>query len=391
MVPLEHADADTCGAKAAALGTLLRAGLPVPDGFVLPFAAYRSRTVDLAELGSALARLGPTAVAVRSSATGEDSGSASAAGQYESTLAVRGTPAAAAAIRSCWASLQAPRATAYRARLGTDRPATGSAGASPAMAVLVQRHIDADVSGVMITTDGPDGDTVIECARGLGPSVVGGTVTPDTYRVGPGGTVTLVAGDQRTRLDRVDGRLASREVPDAARGMPSLDDATAHRLAAVGERAAAVLGAPQDVEWALVDGEIWLLQARPVTATLPPVRPQGPAGTPSAGRSAVLTGTPGSGGAATGPARTVRSPDDFGRVLRGDVLLCPFTDPSWTPLLRLAAAVVTERGGVLSHAAIVAREHGIPAVLGVTGVLAAVPDGMTVTVDGTAGTVTVGS
>lgn len=102
--------------------------------------------------------------------------------------------------------------------------------------------------------------------------------------------------------------------------------------------------------------------------------------------SVVLTGTPGSAGAATGPARLVYGSADFSRAKRGDVLNCPFTDPSWTPLLRLAGAVVTERGGLLSHAAIVARERGIPAVLGVLGVFADVPDGTTVTVDGTAGT-----
>ncbi|MEU1394019.1 PEP-utilizing enzyme, partial [Nonomuraea sp. NPDC005730] len=101
-----------------------------------------------------------------------------------------------------------------------------------------------------------------------------------------------------------------------------------------------------------------------------------------------LVGTPGSRGAVTGTARIVRGPGDFARVLPGDVLVCPFTDPAWTPLLRIAAGVVTETGGVLSHAAIVAREHAIPAVLGVPDVTSRLRDGALVTVDGTAGTVT---
>ncbi|HSK22564.1 MAG TPA: PEP-utilizing enzyme [Egicoccus sp.] len=101
----------------------------------------------------------------------------------------------------------------------------------------------------------------------------------------------------------------------------------------------------------------------------------------------MLTGTPGSAGKATGPARIVRGPDDFAPVHPGDILVCPFTDPAWTPLLRIVGGVVTETGGALSHAAIVAREQRIPAVLGVTGATSRIRDGSVVTVDGTAGTV----
>lgn len=108
---------------------------------------------------------------------------------------------------------------------------------------------------------------------------------------------------------------------------------------------------------------------------------------PLGGGPIVVSGTPGSAGTATGVARAVRGPQDFGRVGPGDILICPSTDPAWTPLLRVAGGVVTERGGVLSHAAIVAREHGIPAVLAVPDALAAIADGRTVTIDGSAGTV----
>ena len=101
----------------------------------------------------------------------------------------------------------------------------------------------------------------------------------------------------------------------------------------------------------------------------------------------MLSGTPGIRGTATGIARTVRGPQDFAHVQPGDILICPTTDPAWTPLLRIAAGVVTETGGALSHAAIVAREHHIPAVLGVAWATVELPDGMPVTIDGTAGTV----
>ncbi|MFC7384265.1 PEP/pyruvate-binding domain-containing protein [Sphaerisporangium rhizosphaerae] len=390
IVPLGEAVADTCGGKAGALGTLLRAGLPVPDGFVLPYAAYRAAVRDLDRravetrpvhaavidaVGRALRELGDPPVAVRSSAAGEDTGQASAAGQYESFLAVRGTAGVAHAVRACWASLFSPRAIDYR-------DASGRPAGDPAMAVIVQRHLDAEVSGVMFTPADADDPTLIEASWGLGPSVVGGQVAPDAYRVAGDGSVTRTVGDKRTRLDRHGARLVVSEVPIRAREQQAIDDATAERLAGLGRRIAAVLGGPQDIEWAIADGRLWVLQARPVTATPPPPR-VAPAAT-----AAVLSGIPGSHGTVTGAARIVRGPGDFARVRAGDILVCPFTDPAWTPLLRVVAGVVTETGGVLSHAAIVAREQAIPAVLGVPDAMSRLRDDTVLTIDGTAGTVT---
>ncbi|GAA0419010.1 hypothetical protein Acor_28630 [Acrocarpospora corrugata] len=390
IVPLMEAVADTCGGKAGALGALLRAGLPVPDGFVVPFAAYLAavRDLDLARsdeldaarrmiearpvhatvidaLGRALGELGDPPVAVRSSAANEDTGQASAAGRHDSFLAVQGVSGVADAVRACWASLFSPRAIEPYDDL--------------VMAVIVQRHLDAEVSGVMFTPADPDDVTQIEASWGLGPSIVGGTVTPDAYRVSGDGSVTRTIADKRTRLDRRGTRLVMSDVPTRARNQPAIDDATATRLAELGGEIAAVLGGPQDIEWAITDERTWVLQARPVTAAPPP--PSGVSDTP-------LTGTPGSRGTVTGTARIVRGPGDFARVHPGDILVCPFTDPAWTPLLRIAAGVVTETGGVLSHAAIVAREHAIPAVLGVQNATSRLHDGTIITIDGSTGTVT---
>ncbi|MFC4114223.1 PEP/pyruvate-binding domain-containing protein [Nonomuraea zeae] len=405
-----EAVADTCGGKAGALGALLRAGLPVPDGFVVSFGAYAAAVRDLdlgrcgdgpgdpgaareaiearpvdaavvAALGRALDGLGDPPVAVRSSAAGEDTALASAAGQHESFLAVRGVGEVADAVRACWASLFSPRAIGYRAAAGGDDRLSGDL----VMAVIVQRHLDAEVAGVMFTPAGPDDVTRIEASWGLGPSVVGGTVTPDAYRVAGDGSVTRAVADKRSRLDRQGTRLVVRDVPADARERPAIDDATALRLAELGGEIAAVFGGPQDVEWAIVDGRIWVLQARPVTAAPPPpASPSGASGT----SAALLTGTPGSRGTVTGSARIVRGPGDFARVRPGDILVCPFTDPAWTPLLRIAGGVVTETGGVLSHAAIVAREQAIPAVLGIPNATSSLHDGTVITVDGTAGIVT---
>ncbi|SDI10660.1 pyruvate, water dikinase [Sinosporangium album] len=409
FVPLMEAAADTCGGKAGTLGALLRAGLPIPDGFVVPFAAYRAAySAAVGDLGlgrsagqhdldavrqaiearpvhatvidaleGALDELGDPPLAVRSSASSEDTGQASAAGQHESFLAVHGVGDAADAVRACWASLFSPRAIDYQG----DQPSD-----DPAMAVIVQRHLDAEVSGVMFTPADPGDATRIEASFGLGPSVVGGTVTPDAYRVAADGSVTRTVAHKRTRLDRHGGRLVARDVPTHSQGRPTIDDATATRLATLGDRIAAALGGPQDIEWAIADGRIWVLQARPVTAALPPpaASPPSASDTPAA----TLTGTPGSHGTATGTARIVRGPGDFARVQPGDVIVCPFTDPAWTPLLRIAAGVITETGGVLSHAAIVAREHAIPAVLGVPNATSRLHDDTAITIDGTNGTIT---
>lgn len=383
FVPLVEATAGTCGAKAGALGVLLKAGLRVPNGFVVPFDvhdAVGSRALPeplMQALERELAGLGDPAVAVRSSAADEDASGASAAGRYESLLAVRGVRHIADAVRACWASLHSPRATASRTLAG------GRAGERLAMAVIVQRHIDAEVSGVMFTPASPDEPTVIEASWGLGPSIVAGTVTPDAYRVYPDGTVDGVVADKPTRLDRLGDRVVTADVPTERRRAPTLDEARATGLATLGGTVAAALGAPQDIEWAIADSRVWLLQARPITAA-PPAPSASDAVLPG---PLTLVGTPGSRGTATGTARTVRGPQDFARVREGDILICPFTDPAWTPLLSVAAGVVTETGGVLSHAAIVAREHHIPAVLGIPEATAAIPDGSIITIDGTTGTV----
>lgn len=406
-MPLIEATGETCGAKAGVLGMLLRAVLPVPDGFVVPFAVHRAAVGDLARvtgperdgrdaardaiegqqlpptvmeaLRSGLEQLGDPPVAVRSSAADEDTDTWSAAGQYASVLGVRDVADVADAVRVCWASLHSSHATAYRTFTDDDRPAANDL----AMAVLVQRHIDAEVSGVLFTHATQDEPTVIEASWGLGPSVVAGTVTPDAYRVESDGTVVGAVADKPTRIDRYGARLLTADVPAELRQRATLDDVTAAGLARLGSAVAAILDGPQDIEWAITKGRVWLLQARPITAT-PPAPPALDDAQPDA---RTLSGIPGSRGRATGIARRVRGPQDFSRVRPGDILVCPFTDPAWTPLLRIAAGVVTEAGGALSHAAIVAREHHIPAVLGVPDATKAIIDGAVVTIDGSAGTV----
>ena len=381
---LTDATRESCGGKAAALGDLLRAGLPVPDGFVIPHDIDQTSGHVVppslrVEVAGELARLGNPVVAVRSSALNEYTADASAAGQYERVIGVQGVTDVCKAITTCWTSADAPRVSDYwdRSRDDTSPPASS-------MAVLVQQVIAADVSGVMFTPQHSGEPTRIEASWGLGLSVVGGTVTPDTYEVAADLSVSHRVGSKQTRvdLDTVRGGVAT-TVPPRQQQARTLDDDTVLALAALGKQIAAIQGGPQDVEWAVADGTIWILQARPITAALPtaphPTAPTSPE---------ALRGTPGSHGTVTGTARTIRGPSDFSLVKPGDILICPYTDPAWTPLFRVAAGVITETGGALSHAAIVAREYGIPAVLGVPDALNLIASGQQLTLDGTAGTIT---
>jgi pyruvate,water dikinase len=338
----------------------------VPDGVVVPVDAADT---DLTGVGAAVVgALGDGALAVRSSAPTEDAAHASAAGQLVTVLGVVGPDRVDEAVRQVRASVRADR---YRAYAG---PA-----ADRGTAVLVQRLVDADVAGVLFTSD-PDRagqPALVEAAHGFGESVVSGRVTPERYRVGPGGVVRWEPGAQGERLDRRGTGLVRSAVDP---GPSALGDSAVREVVALGERARDVLRMPLDVEWARAGGRLWLLQARPVTARLTHVA-RARAG------DGDLVGVGASGGIAVGPAQLVRGPADFDRVRPGDVLVCPWTEPAWTPLLGVVAAVVTETGGLLSHAAIVARERRVPAVVGVPGVLGALTDGAVVRVDGDAGTV----
>ncbi|MEU3601128.1 PEP/pyruvate-binding domain-containing protein [Streptomyces sp. NPDC006798] len=337
-----------CGTKAAHLARLLRAGFAVPAGFVItdPRDPGWER-----ELAAALRALGPGPYAVRSSALGEDGAAASYAGQLHTTLDATGPAEVADAVRRCSESADGDRAAAYAARTG---------GPAPEPRVLVQLMVAAETAGVIFTRHPVTGadETVIEAVAGPGEGLVSGAVTPERWIVGAGA---------RTGPD-ADGVLTAGEVAELAGTARRIED---------------LFGCPQDVEWAVADGRTWILQARPVTTvpgTVPP--PAVPAGQP------LVTGTPAGPGIASGPARVITGPDDFDRFTPGGVLVCRTTSPVWTPLLARAAAVVTETGGMLAHAAIVAREFGIPAVLAADDAMTLIAHGRPVTVDGTRGTVT---
>ena len=288
---IQETDMPLVGGKGLNLGLLVRAGFRVPDGFCIVTQAYR--TVEQAaslfralpelpadmtkDILDAYSHLGGGRVAVRSSATAEDLPDASFAGQQDTFLNVRGSDKLLEAVRGCWASLWSERAVAYRLQRGIDDDEIS-------MAVVVQRMLDPDSSGVMFSVS-PDvghaasllevehaasllkneGQLMIEASWGLGEAVVSGKVTPDSFMVGRDSLriVDRNISYKKTMITE-SGEL---EVPVAKRDIPSLKDEQIVELARLGLEIESFYSAPQDIEWALVNGEFYILQSRPITAS----------------------------------------------------------------------------------------------------------------------------
>lgn len=303
------------GGKGANLGELYHSGLPVPPGFVVTTAAYHhfvevnalqewiitlaaqtqigqsqayetvaNQIRDLFMTGAMPNELEETiraaydklvvgdsqpAVAVRSSATAEDLPQASFAGQQETFLNICGADALLSAIKECWASLWTTRAMAYRHQIGIDHGSVG-------MAVVVQTMVSADVSGVLFTanpTTGARDEMVVNASFGLGEAIVSGAVTPDTYvldRVDMTVKETTL-GTKEVMIVAADGqRTTTQSVPAPQRNTLALSEPMLKEVATLGEQVEQLFnGVPQDIEWAVADGQCWLLQARPIT-NLPP-------------------------------------------------------------------------------------------------------------------------
>jgi pyruvate,water dikinase len=424
---VSRADVARVGGKGANLGELASAGLPVPAGFVVTADAYlhalddagvRGTLLDWVDgldvddtealaavardcqatvraagvpetLHSAIARAyarlsGEAAcgvpVAVRSSATAEDTASTSFAGMNETFTNVAGAEEVVDRVVECWASLWSPRVVAYRATRGLDD--------EPAIAVVVQRMVDAHIAGVMFTADPATGDRdhlVIEAAYGLGEVVVGGQVEPDSYVLDKDGRVLHERiGTKATRILRGgDGHDQRVDVPAEDRARPALDDRELAMLARLAGEIERHYGSPQDVEFAIDDQRTWIVQSRPIT-TLGDTAAEG--GDERAG-SVLASGLGAAPGVAAGPVRILRSPAEGARLVAGEVLVAPMTTPDWVPTMRRAAALVTDGGGVTCHAAIVGRELRLPTVVATRTASSVLRDGQIVTVDGTAGEV----
>jgi len=288
-------DVMSAGGKGASLARMMSFGLPVPPGFVIPAGALAAALPDggeqlrecarrqdaegaqafvrTVELDAGLRRAvldaydglgeGDVPVAVRSSACAEDSEEASFAGQQETYLHVRGHPDVRARIRDCWASFFSERALFYRGRKGSLEDL--------GMAVVVQRMVEAEIAGVLFTCDPVRkrrDRMVVEAVLGLGEAVVSGEVTPDHYVLKRDGTVKKahVHTQPYAIVSRPEGGIEERELSHEEGGAQKVTEDVLARLARLGDDLEQRLGGPQDIEWAVQDGEIFVLQARPVTA-----------------------------------------------------------------------------------------------------------------------------
>jgi pyruvate,water dikinase len=420
VVPIsapEATDAGRFGPKAANLAALGRAGLPIPDGFCLDARAYRLQvtalgldacargtfaTDDLPEarrhalrmkLGLLEQPIAPRVLAplvrswadlvdrtgaltvVRSSALVEDRYGSSFAGQFESYLGLEHESDFLTAVRACWAAPWSTRALRYMATHGVDP-------VDAAMAVLVQPLVRARASGGGLSRTA-DGGMLVSATWGLGSSIAQGEVTPDRFELGRDGEVLHVAaGHKDHRVGCVHRQAPTTEaVPAALVTEPCLDAAHVSEVGRLLQRAEDVVGVPVEIEWALDDDGFKLLQARPLhmkSAHVPDeIWLQHPR----------LNGHPAGVGWAAGRAVVINCECEIGRVAPGDVLVTRVAGPALGHILPRVAGVVTERGGSTSHLASLARERGVPMVLGVADATRRIPDGAQVAVDGVAGIV----
>lgn len=435
-------DVPVVGGKNASLGEMFNhlraAGVRVPDGFATTAQAFRDflahnqlterinallDSLDVTDV-SALARAGKSirewimqaslqpelqaeilqayhalsagcdggvTVAVRSSATAEDLPNASFAGQQETYLHIQGDAALLQAVKAVFASLYNDRAIAYRVH-------QGFAHAAVALSAGVQRMVRSDIgtSGVMFTLDTESGFeqvVFINAAYGLGEMVVQGAVTPDEFYVhkpmlaqGKQAVIQRTLGSKAVQMvyaDQADETVRIIDTPQEKRCQFALDDAELLQLARHAVAIEQHYGRPMDIEWAKdgIDGQLYIVQARPETVQAQ-TRASGELVTYSLAEHArvLLEGRSIGQKIGSGRVRVILRAADMNQVEAGDVLVTDMTDPDWEPVMKRAAAIITNRGGRTCHAAIIARELGIPAIVGAAGATDTLQSGTEVTV-----------
>ncbi len=418
------------GGKGANLGEMTRAQIPVPPGFVVTSDAYSrflkdagiendiysllgnldvddnskldsvatqvKQLVSYAAMPSKIAqdilasyrKLGKNAiVAVRSSATAEDLPEASFAGQQRTFLNVYGEQKLLEAVQGCWASLFEARAIYYRVKQNFDH-------SKVKLAVPVQRMVQSEVAGVMFTVEPISSDDTkieIEAAYGLGESVVSGDVTPDSYIVDKKSLTIInktIAMQTWALVKNIKGKSLKDAnvkvlVPENKNNLQKLSDEHIIALAKIANQLEAHYQFPQDIEWGLEEGKLYILQTRPITTIKKKtaVVEQGISG------KVILMGLAASPGIASGPVNVIHSASSINMVKQGDVLVTETTTPDFVPAMKRAVAIITNHGGRTCHAAIVSRELGIPCVVGTNNATDILKNGQIVTIDGSRGTV----
>ncbi len=327
-------------------------------------------------------------VAVRSSATAEDLPEASFAGQQETFLNVKGKADVLEAVKKCWASLYTARAIFYRVENGFKHE-------DVKLCAVIQRMVNSEVAGVMFTSDPSTGEphVLIEAAYGLGEVVVGGQVTPDTYMVDQSDLkiTNKVISKQKWQLIRGKRGNLRKDVNGAAQEQQKLSDEAITDLAKAGMTIEKHYAQPMDVEWAVEQDKIYIVQARPVTTirrTKPAEEAMPDSEAPARKKEKVLVkGLPASPGVASGKVNKIKDSTELDKIKEGDILVTVMTTPDMVPAMKRAAAIITNEGGMTCHASIVSRELGIPCIVGTGNATEILNNGDVVTVDAKLGVV----
>jgi len=423
------------GGKGANLGEMFRAKIPVPEGFVVNVNAYKKFLDENPEIKEEISRIlketdvrntkmleantkkirdfimsvkmpseisdeikkaykklsgqNDIFVAVRSSATAEDSPEASFAGQQDTYLNVIGEDNVVYNVQKCWASVFSPRATFYRTEQKIDHLNTY-------IAVVVQKMVNSRVSGVMFTANPITGEdiVIIEAGYGLGEYIVGGVVTPDTYIVDKK-TMNIIdkkISVQKVALIRKDGISKQVEINEIYQNAQKLSDDKIKELANIGKLIEMHYGKPMDVEWCEEEGKIYVVQARPITTINNKAKEkvEEEREEETTEKRIIMNGLGVSAGIASGSVKIILNISEISKVNLGDVLVARMTTPDMVPAMKKASAIITDEGGMTCHAAIVARELGIPCIVGTKTATKELHEGDIVTVDGKKGVVYAG-
>ncbi|MEK6982774.1 MAG: phosphoenolpyruvate synthase [Candidatus Micrarchaeota archaeon] len=446
------------GGKGANLGEMAQAGFPIPPGFVATSGAYykhlelngiKQAITDilapldvndndkLMEASDKIKKIITDApmpndvredlllsykrlcdrsqkevyVAVRSSATAEDLPTASFAGQQSTYLNVKGPEELLKSVKDCWASLFESRAIFYRVQNKFEHMKVG-------LAAVVQTMVQSERSGVIFTVDQIYQDPnlmSIETGYGLGETVVSGQITPDTYRIDKLNMkiVDKIISKQSWMLVKMNDKNQRVEIREDAQALQKLTDTEIIDLAKVARRIEEHYNFPQDIEYAIEKGNIYIVQSRPITTlktgemtserTLANVATALIANKEKVaaeqkqttaqqakdiGSAKILVkGLGASPGVGVGKVKLILSPKEIKRMEKGDILVTEMTTPDFVPAMKKAAAIITDTGGTTSHAAIVSRELGIPCIVGTTNATKILAEGMDVTADGSHGVV----
>lgn len=429
-------DVKLVGGKGGNLGEMYNLGIPVPNGFVVTSTAYFQfikennlhtqiakilQTVDvdhpdqLQEASIKIRRLIKKSpidpklsidimkaykklsgywglrnvlVAVRTSATAEDSPEASFAGQGDTFLDVIGEANVVNRVRDCWSSLFTPRSIFYQVKNHYNHFKIG-------VAVPVQKLIQSEISGIMFTSNPVTSDKnqiIVECIWGLGEYIVQGRVTPDQFVIDRNNwkIISKNSVHQDVQLVKSDQETHEVAVPAYKQDKIKITDSVAIKIAKIGQKLHNHYGKAQDVEFAIANNRFYVTQTRPITTLTSNQKTINSQLAPISSKPADLKGDPASPGTASGIVVIINNPKEISRAQKGQVLVTSMTTPDFVPAMKKVSAIITDKGGQTSHAAIVSRELGVPCVVGTAKATKFLKEGDIVTVNGTTGEVWLG-